>query len=136
MSLLVYFSSQSENTHRFIQRLAFPARRIPLDDAQTFSVSEPFILLTPTYGGGGAKGAVPRQVIRFLNDECNRAWLRGVIASGNTNFGEAYCLAGDIIAKKCAVPVLYRFELLGTAQDIDNVRKGVSKFWQQQKTSA
>ncbi|MEG9524035.1 MAG: class Ib ribonucleoside-diphosphate reductase assembly flavoprotein NrdI, partial [Pantoea piersonii] len=28
---LVYFSSQSENTHRFIARLGLPARRIPLD---------------------------------------------------------------------------------------------------------
>lgn len=136
MSALVYFSSQSQNTHRFIQRLALPARRIPLDDSQTLSVSEPFILVTPTYGGGSARGAVPRQVIRFLNNEHNRRWLCGVIASGNTNFGEAYGLAGQIIANKCAVPLLYRFELLGTPQDIDNVRKGVSKFWQQQKTSA
>lgn len=136
MSLLVYFSSQSENTHRFVQRLALPAKRIPADNAQALHVSEPFILLTPTYGGGSAKGAVPRQVIHFLNDEHNRAWLRGVIASGNTNFGDAYCLAGEIIARKCAVPLLYRFELLGTPLDIDNVRKGVSKFWQQQKTSA
>lgn len=136
MSLLVYFSSSSENTHRFIQRLGLPARRIPLDDAHTLHVSEPYILLTPTWGGGSAKGAVPRQVIRFLNDEHNRVWLRGIIASGNANFGAAYCLAGDIIARKCAVPLLYRFELMGTPQDIDNVRKGVSKFWQQQKTSA
>lgn len=136
MSLLVYFSSTSENTHRFVQRLGLPALRIPLDDAQALNVTEPYILLTPTYGGGSAKGAVPRQVIRFLNDEHNRAWLRGVIACGNTNFGEAFGLAGDIIAKKCAVPLLYRFELLGTPQDLDNVRKGVSKFWQQQKTRA
>ena len=77
------------------------------------------MLVLPTYGGGDGKGAVPKQVIRFLNDEHNRALIRGVIAAGNTNFGEAYGIAGDIIAAKCTVPYLYRFEVLGTPDDVD-----------------
>ncbi|WP_274873735.1 class Ib ribonucleoside-diphosphate reductase assembly flavoprotein NrdI, partial [Serratia marcescens] len=44
----------------------------------------------------------------------------------------AYGIAGDIIAKKCQVPFLYRFELLGTTQDVENVRQGVTAFWQRQ----
>ncbi|HBV5159227.1 TPA: class Ib ribonucleoside-diphosphate reductase assembly flavoprotein NrdI, partial [Klebsiella oxytoca] len=56
----------------------------------------------------------------------------GVIAAGNRNFGEAYGRAGDVIKHKCGVPYLYRFELMGTPQDVDNVRKGVSEFWQRQ----
>ncbi|BBI61258.1 hypothetical protein HSBAA_25640 [Vreelandella sulfidaeris] len=52
-----------------------------------------------------------------------------MIAAGNTNFGDAYGLAGDIIAKKCHVPLLYRFELFGTDDDVANVRKGVEEFW-------
>ena len=132
MSALIYFSSSSENTHRFIARLGLPAARIPLEDRERLRADEPYILVVPTYGGGGTAGAVPRQVIRFLNDEHNRALLRGVIAAGNRNFGEGFCRAGDIIAHKCQVPFLYRFELMGTGQDIDNVRKGVSEFWQRQ----
>ncbi|EPE3216363.1 class Ib ribonucleoside-diphosphate reductase assembly flavoprotein NrdI [Cronobacter sakazakii] len=132
MSRLIYFSSRSENTHRFIARLGLPAARIPLEDRERLRADEPYILVVPTYGGGGTTGAVPRQVIRFLNDEHNRALLRGVIAAGNRNFGEGFCRAGDIIAHKCQVPFLYRFELMGTGQDIDNVRKGVSEFWQRQ----
>ncbi|AKE94790.1 class Ib ribonucleoside-diphosphate reductase assembly flavoprotein NrdI [Cronobacter sakazakii] len=132
MTRLIYFSSRSENTHRFIARLGLPAARIPLEDRERLRADEPYILVVPTYGGGGTAGAVPRQVIRFLNDEHNRALLRGVIAAGNRNFGEGYCRAGDIIAHKCQVPFLYRFELMGTGQDIDNVRKGVSEFWQRQ----
>lgn len=88
------------------------------------------------YHPGGSAGAVPRQVIRFLNDEHNRALLRGVIASGNRNFGEAYGRAGDVIARKCSVPWLYRFELMGTQSDIENVRKGVTEFWQRQPQNA
>ncbi|WP_437614986.1 class Ib ribonucleoside-diphosphate reductase assembly flavoprotein NrdI [Erwinia sp. V71] len=129
---LVYFSSQSENTHRFISRLGLPARRIPLDIAQRLQVETPYILVVPSYGGGSARGAVPKQVIQFLNDEANRRLIRGVIAAGNRNFGEAFCIAGDIIAQKCQVPYLYRFELLGTADDIANVRAGVTQFWQRQ----
>lgn len=133
MSQMVYFSSKSENTHRFIQRLDLLSQRIPTDLSVCLQVSEPYILVVPTYGGGKAKGAVPRQVIQFLNDEHNRSLLRAVIASGNRNFGEAFCIAGDIISQKCHVPYLYRFELMGTPCDIDNVRTGVSKFWQQQQ---
>ncbi|EKY3119481.1 class Ib ribonucleoside-diphosphate reductase assembly flavoprotein NrdI [Cronobacter turicensis] len=132
MSALIYFSSRSENTHRFIARLGLPAARIPLEDRERLRADEPYILVVPSYGGGGTAGAMPRQVIRFLNDEHNRALLRGVIAAGNRNFGEGFCRAGDVIARKCQVPFLYRFELMGTGQDIENVRKGVSEFWQRQ----
>lgn len=133
MTTLVYFSSLSENTHRFITRLDLPARRIPLDNAQRLQVDEPYILIVPSYGGGTAQGAVPKQVIQFLNDTHNRQLIRGVIAAGNRNFGEAFCLAGDIIARKCQVTYLYRFELMGTADDIANVYHGVTQFWQRQK---
>lgn len=136
MSALVYFSSASENTHRFITRLGLPAERIPLDMHSRLQVDEPYILVAPTYGGGGTAGAVPRQVIQFLNDEHNRSLLRGVIAAGNRNFGDGFCRAGDVIAQKCHVPYLYRFEQMGTQADIDNVRKGVSEFWQRQKSPA
>ena len=131
MSLLVYFSSSSENTHRFVQRLGLPAVRIPLNERERIQVDAPYILIVPSYGGGTA-GAVPRQTIRFLNDPHNRQLIRGVIAAGNRNFGDAYGRAGDIIAQKCGVPYLYRFELMGTPTDVDNVRKGVSEFWQRQ----
>lgn len=127
---LVYFSSVSENTKRFVEKLEEPAERIPLyarDPALT--VSEPYVLVLPTYGGGIHGGAVPKQVIRFLNDVDNRKLIRGVIAAGNTNFGEAYCLAGDIISQKCKVPVMYRLELFGTPDDVKAVREGLDKFW-------
>jgi protein involved in ribonucleotide reduction len=72
---------------------------------------------------------VPRQVIKFLNNEENRSLLRGVIGAGNTNFGETYCLAADVVAAKCSVPVLYRFELMGTSDDVDRVQQGLEEFW-------
>jgi protein involved in ribonucleotide reduction len=130
VSSLVYFSSVSGNTKRFVEKLGMPARRIPLyakDDPLV--VDEDFVLVVPTYGGGNGRGAVPKQVIKFLNDERNRRHLRGVIGAGNTNFGEAYCLAGDIISAKCQVPHMYKFELFGTPRDVTRVHDGLEEFW-------
>lgn len=121
---LVYFSSASENTHRFIKKLPFPAERIPLRAGDPpLKVHEPYVLVVPTYGGGNLGGAVPKQVIRFLNDVQNRSLITGVVSAGNTNFGEAYCIAGDIVARKCHVPHLDRFELLGTPEDVARIRE-------------
>ena len=133
MTDLVYFSSVSGNTHRFVEKLGRPAVRIPLHTTdEPLVVDEPYVLIVPTYGGGPETRAVPKQVIRFLNDERNRKHLRGVIAAGNTNFGEAYGIAGDIIARKCHVPHLYRFELFGTPDDVTAVQEGLEQFWKQQ----
>ena len=130
MSRLVYFSSASQNTHRFVDKLDLTASRIPLRaPGAPLTVHEPYVLIVPTYGGGADTKAVPRQVIKFLNDEHNRALIRGVIAAGNTNFGEAYCLAGHIISAKCKVPYLYGFELMGTNEDVKRVREGLEEFW-------
>ncbi|MHB1063264.1 MAG: class Ib ribonucleoside-diphosphate reductase assembly flavoprotein NrdI [Georgenia sp.] len=131
MAAIVYFSSATDNTHRFVQKLGLPAQRIPLRRTDPLvRVEDEYILVVPTYGGGTSGGAVPKQVIRFLNDEHNRALIRGVIAAGNMNFGTAYCLAGDIVAARCQVPYLYRFELLGTTEDVIRVREGLGQFWQ------
>jgi len=130
---LVYFSSVSENTHRFVQKLGLPAVRIPLHDR--IEVDVPYVLVLPTYGGGratpdiNAGGYVPKQVISFLNNEHHRSLLRGVIAAGNTNFGAEFCYAGDVVSRKCGVPYLYRFELMGTEEDVHAVRAGLADFW-------
>jgi len=131
--LLVYFSSVSGNTARFIEKLGMRSIRIPLlaTDAPLL-VQEPYVLVTPTYGGGQGrgeeKGAVPKQVIRFLNDERNRRGIRGVISAGNTNFGAAFCVAGDVISRKCRVPHLDRIELFGTPEDVERLGVGVERW--------
>lgn len=134
MARLVYFSSVSGNTHRFVSKLEVPSQRLPITARDPFlTVQEPYVLVLPTYGGGNEGGAVPKQVIKFLNDEDNRNLIRGVIAAGNTNFGSAYCIAGDIVAAKCQVPYLYAFELMGTTEDVSRVREGLGKFWQRRQ---
>ena len=128
---LVYFSSVSGNTHRFVEKLGRPAARIPLHASdRPLKATRPYVLVLPTYGAGDGPGAVPKQVIRFLNDPDNRALIRGVVAGGNTNFGKAFGLAGDIVAAKTGVPCLYRFEVFGTQDDVEAVGQGLERFWQ------
>lgn len=130
MGGLVYFSSTSQNTARFVARLGLPALRIPVSPRDAMpEPAGPYVLICPTFADGEGRGAVPKQVIRFLNDPDRRAGLRGVIASGNRNFGATFALAGKVIAEKCNVPVLYRFELAGNELDISRVRDGLRKFW-------
>lgn len=57
--LVVYFSSVSENTHRFVTKLGMRALRIPVTRGEEpLTVDEPFVLITPTYGGGKQATAV------------------------------------------------------------------------------
>src|SRR5699024_1366718 len=66
--LVVYYSSPSEFTHRFVQKLQHPSLRLPLVTKDpTPLVDEPFVLITPTFGAGINRGSVPKQVIKFLN---------------------------------------------------------------------
>lgn len=130
MGLLVYFSSGSLNTHRFVMKTELQAHRIPCSMKEPVpEIREPYVLVLPTYAAGDGKGAVSKPVIRFLNDVKNRSFIRGVIAAGNSNFGSMFGIAGKVISEKCQVPYLYRFELAGSDEDVIRVKAGLEKFW-------
>ncbi len=62
--------------------------------------------------------------------------IRGVIAAGNTNFGAEFGYAGDVVSRKCGVPpYLYRFELMGTTDDVFAVRAGACRLLEGQDVS-
>jgi protein involved in ribonucleotide reduction len=129
---VVYFSSVSENTKRFVDKLEAQSVRIPIrtDEAAEFVHDRDSVLVLPTYGGGNDNSTVPKQVIKFLNNPENRKHIKAVIAGGNTNFGSHFGKAGDIVADKLGVPVLYRFEITGTPEDVLEVKERLAQFWQ------
>lgn len=132
---IVYFSNVSENTKRFVEKLDLPSQRIPVrwNGEEPFMAYGEYVLVLPTYGGGNDNNTVPKQVVRFLNIEKNRKLMRGVIGTGNTNFGEHYCMAAEIIAAKVGVPLLYRVEVFGTPDDVQQVLERLEHLW---KTTA
>lgn len=129
MLQIVYFSSVSQNTHRFIQTLANQnTLRIPTQKTLHPTITtQPYILITPTYG---AK-YVPPQVIKFLSNPTNQQNLKGVIATGNINFGKDFAKAGNIISTKLKTPYLYRLELAGTPEDTTKINKGLKNYERQ-----
>ncbi len=134
--LVVYFSSISENTHKFVQKTQARSLRLPLRTGEeTPRVNEPFVLCIPSYGRPGGSGSVPPQAVKFLNVEQNRRKLIGVIGGSNSNLGRLYAVAADKVAAKCHVPVLYRFELMGTAEDVKKVNEGLKELWNQNSLS-
>jgi len=126
MPTLAYFSSVSENTKRFVLKVGVEATAVALRGPQP-EMDDTYVLMTPTYGGGD----LPAQVERFLETGRNAELIRGVIGSGNTNFGEDYCKAGKVISARYSVPLLYCFELTGTPVDVDNVKRGLRLFYAQ-----
>ncbi len=112
--MIVYFSLYN-NTHRFVQKLDTESIRLAGNEIE---VSEPFVLITPTYSGGRP----PKPVTRFLNNRINRELMLGVVGGGHWNFGSDFAKAADTISIKCSVPVLHRFNLLGTPKDVEIVK--------------
>lgn len=124
--LLVYYSSKSGNTKKFAEKV----------DATAISVASylryyqdglypPFVLVCPTYSGGTGYKPVPKPVIEFLNKHKEK--IKGVVGTGNTNFGASYCKAADVISEKCNVPILAKVEVTGTKEDVELTRKKISE---------
>ena len=128
---IVYFSNYSGNTKRFVEKLQPDAVRIPIkwDDENPIIMDRDFVLFVPTYGGGNEHHTVPRQVVKFLNIPQNREHIKGVVGLGNTNFGEHYCRAAEIVSAKTGVPLLSRVEIMGTPDDVTEVKERMEKLW-------
>ena len=128
---VVYFSSVSENTKRFVEKLGLDSFRIPISvkEAEKYTHHRDSVLILPTYGGGNENNTVPKQVIKFLNNPDNRKHIKAVIAGGNTNFGVHFCKAGDIVAKKLNVPLIYKFEITGTPEEVKEAKEKIEELW-------
>lgn len=133
---IVYWSSATRNTEKFVGKLGLPAIVIPNSLADVPIMTEPFVLVTPTFADGEGRGAVPKPVKQFLNVPENRALLTGVIGGGNRNFGEHFARGAIEISRRCGVPVLYRFELAGDERDVDRVMQGLDQLYPEDRILA
>jgi protein involved in ribonucleotide reduction len=120
---IVYFSNHSGNTKKFVEKITDNATRIPIkwNEDNPLIVDFKYVLCVPTYGGGSDKTAIPKSVRNFLNIPENRSKLVGIIGLGNTNFGEHFCKAAEMISQKTGVPVIAKVEIFGTSEDVQRV---------------
>ncbi|QYG88315.1 class Ib ribonucleoside-diphosphate reductase assembly flavoprotein NrdI [Bacillus atrophaeus] len=106
--MLIAYYSRTGNVSRFVAKTGLTAVELTSD----LTIAEPFVCVTGTYGFG----QVARPVADFL--AINSVYLAGVAASGNRNWGGNYAKAADRIAAQYGVPVIGRFELAGTDEDV------------------
>lgn len=109
-AVIVYFYSLTGNVRRFIAKTGLGGRAREIKTGEV--VEEPFVLVTPTYDFG----QTPATVSEWLKD--NGDWMVGVAASGNRNWGDGFGAAADVIATLYDVPVVAKFELAGTEEDV------------------
>ncbi len=107
------YASRTGNVQSIVSELGLDALCIQSGDEV---MEEPFILFTYTDGYGD----IPMEVESFLM--ANGQNLKGVIVSGDTSYGEAYCQAGDKIADEYGVECLYKVENAGEAADIEAIQ--------------
>ena len=112
----IVYASRTGNVESIVNALNMDAMMIS-DGSE--SVVEPYILFTYTDGWGD----VPYEVESFLANKENATNLKGVVVSGDTSYGEAYCLAGDKISEEYHVPCLYKVENEGNEDDINEIKK-------------
>lgn len=112
---IVYFSFTG-NCRRFLSMANIEENNI-VELNKDLKVEEDYILLTPTIGFG----EVPEPVNQFLKNNENKP--KGVVASGNRNWGTNFANAANIINENYNVPILMKIELHGTKQDVENFTK-------------
>lgn len=111
---MIIHSSRTGNVRAVVSKLT----DIKCVDISTIDIAtEPYFIFTYT----DKIGEVPEQVMAFLNN--NHSSLRGVIASGNVNFGNAFCLSADIISRKYNVPIIRKLDLRGNKKDLEIIQK-------------
>lgn len=110
---LVFFSLTGQ-TKRFIDKLELTEPALKLTAQGGESLTEDFILVCPTYESG----------VEFVDDflDDHKSLLKGIIGSGNRNFGPDFCHLAKTYAKRYQVPLLHTMEFSGTPQDVATVK--------------
>ena len=111
---MIAFASRTGNVRYIVSRLQLPAVEI----SDGVKLTKPYLLFTYTDG----LGEVPQTVTQFM--ERSGAFCRGVIVSGNSNFGHrVFAGAGDAIARQWQVPLVRKIDMRGFAEDYEAIRR-------------
>ena len=113
---MIAFASRTGNIRHIVNQLNIPNQEINED----IEIVEPYILFTYTDG----LGQVPAKVEKFM--QSNHSYCKGVIVSGNSNFGHnLFGRAGDILSSTYEVPLLHKLDLRGSIKDYEVIIKKI-----------
>ena len=109
--MLIVYASKTGNIERFLKKTGVSPILKITDGSEI--INEDFILLTYTTG----IGEVPVEVIEFTKN--NYSHMKGLIGSGNKNWGGAFCNAVTLLSQQYNITILMTFEMSGNKHDIE-----------------
>ena len=111
---MIAYASRTGNVRYVVSKLEVESVEIE----EGLQLDKPYLLVTYTDGFGD----IPLKVVHFLEE--NRALCKGVVVSGNSNFGHhVYGRAGDKIAAYYDIPLVRKLELRGYQKDYEAIQQ-------------
>ncbi|WP_150132540.1 class Ib ribonucleoside-diphosphate reductase assembly flavoprotein NrdI [Bacillus subtilis] len=113
--MIITYESKTGNVRRFVKALQQELDIEAIEITDDTIITQEFIHITYTIGFG----EVPERTLNFIKKNKNK--IRGVVVSGNKVWGDNYGLAGEKLSAKFHIPLLLKFELSGTKQDLQKL---------------
>ena len=111
---MIVYASRTGN----VRYIASKLKAKPVEISEELMLNKPYLLITYTDG----LGDIPSKVLRFL--EQNAKFCKGVVVSGNSNFGHTvFGGAGDKIAATYHIPLVRKLDLRGYQADYEAIQK-------------
>ncbi|MGL4525018.1 MAG: class Ib ribonucleoside-diphosphate reductase assembly flavoprotein NrdI [Spirochaetia bacterium] len=114
----IYYLSLTGNIKKFLDKMGSDYKYENILELQS-PVEEASILILPTIGFGEA----PLQAINFLDQHYSK--IVYLVASGNKNWGAAYCGGVKKLSQQYHIPVLMQFELQGTNETVQMFKEKI-----------
>lgn len=121
--MLIVYDTLTNNVKRFVNKLPYKSVHISEYDGKN-----KFVLVTYTINFG----QVPETTKLFMENH-NKNCL-GVSSSGNKNWGSYFAIAAEKLSKKYSLPIISKFELQGTRNDINTFIERVDKIDKMDRT--
>lgn len=111
---MIAYASRTGNVRYIASKLTAES----IEVSEELMLDKPYLLITYTDG----LGEIPPKVGRFL--EHNAKLCKGVVVSGNSNFGHTlFGGAGDKIASMYHIPLVRKIDLRGYQTDYEAIQQ-------------
>lgn len=115
---MIAYASRTGNVRYIVSKISGEAIEIQ----EGLQLDKPFLLITYTDG----LGDIPAKVAHFIEE--NRAFCKGVVVSGNSNFGHhVFGGAGEKIASQYNIPLVRKLDLRGYQADYEAIQQFYEK---------
>jgi protein involved in ribonucleotide reduction len=111
---MIVYASRTGN----VRYIASKLKADTIEISEELMLKKPYLLITYTDG----LGDIPAKVALFLEQNAN--FCKGVVVSGNSNFGHTvFGGAGDKIAAMYHIPLVRKLDLRGYQVDYEAIQK-------------